>query len=57
MLCPAPLSRGVSDVATGPPEPRGPSAREQPGIKRNRGPPLKEQVKRKFKAPLLIITV
>lgn len=33
------------------------SAREYPGIKRNRGTVLKEQVKRKFKAPLLIITV
>lgn len=33
------------------------SPRKYSGIKRNQGTLLKEQVKRKFKAPLLIITV
>lgn len=58
------LGRGAAAM---PPRPRGGpaapaaslllSARQYPGIKRNRGTVLKEQVKRKFKAPLLIITV
>lgn len=61
-LPPAPATSrdGGLGPGDGPAAPAAPlllSARKYPGIKRNRGMVLKEQVRRKFKAPLLIITV
>lgn len=61
-LPPAPATSGDGWLGPGdgPVAPAAPlllSARKYPGIKRNRGMVLKEQVRRKFKAPLLIITV